>query len=592
LGARDGARPAPVLAGQAAAGMKVVIIVGPAGSSTSDYLSQADILADQATATGMDVTKIYTPRATWDIVKQKSQGANLLVFFGHGNGYPSLHGGSMREDSQNGLGLNSCYETCSTTTNTKYYGANFVRKNIKLAKNSIVLLYRLCYASGNAEWDVDVPSRQADRNEAFQRVDNFAATFLDVGAGAVIAWGWPQKINLPRELAKTDLTIDKIFMQKAPNTDNPQAFMGKLDYYVDSKRTSGASVHLDPHESYGYLRAITGNMSLTAKEWRGEAPPPDNEPPQVSGVSAKVAGAAAGGDVSLPFFSPNGDGIDDTFVVRRNLSENATLDTVVEDAAGQVVSFSETAQSGPGTTTWNGKDANGARVPDGTYTLRMTPTDRAKNVGPEQSLQFQVLSALGGLSASTPAIEVADGDALASSVRFESKLTAPALVSWRVVDRAGRLVRTGPTDVAVDPAATSPTLLFSWDGLDDAGQPVPNGTYRGLVSATTDVGTASYATDVAVGPYMVSAVAKQLSRGQKIKISVRNTEPLRGAPKINVWQTGLKAYSVTMNKVSDTRWTIAFTLKPGGKAGIVKFTVSGTDTGGGTESTTFSRQLR
>lgn len=595
FGARDLAHPVPVLAGSPAAGVKVVIIVGPASGSTNEYINQANVLADQAQAQGMRVTKIYTPRATWDIVKEKSQGANLLVYFGHGNGFPSRHGQEIHEDSQDGFGLNACYETCGFSGNTKYYGANYVRKHINLAENAIVLLYRLCYASGNAESGIDapeLPSRDADRRVAFLRVDNFASGFLAAGAGVVIAWGWPQKIDLPHELAKTDKTINKIFEDRANNTGSPNAFIGKDDYYVDSKRTDGATVHLDPHRSYGYLRAITGDMGLTAKEWRGEVPPPDETDPEVSGVTAAVSSARVSGDAGMPFFSPNGDGVDDVLTVQRSLSEPATLDTVVEDAAGPVISFSERAEAGPGTTDWDGRDVNGDRVPDGTYTLTMTPTDRANNRGQTESLQVQVLTALGDVTSSEPAIEVADGDALASSVRFDATLAAPAIVSWRVIDRAGNLVRTGPPDVSVDPAVDSPTLLFLWDGLDEAGQAVPNGSYRALVSATTDAGTATYASDVYVGPFIVSVLTEKPTRGQKLKFTVRNTEPLSGPLTLTVTQKGLAPYTLTMTRVSDNRYSIAFTLKTGGRAGVARFTLLGTDTSGGSETLTFNRTLR
>ena len=89
-----------------AAGMKVVIVVGPAGSSTSNYIYNAKKLAAQARGYGATVYEIYTPRATWARVKSLSQGANLFIYLGHGNGYPSPYG-AFSKYTKNGVGLNT-----------------------------------------------------------------------------------------------------------------------------------------------------------------------------------------------------------------------------------------------------------------------------------------------------------------------------------------------------------------------------------------------------------------------------------------------------------------------------------------------------
>ena len=76
------ANPTPA----AAAGMKVVVIVGPVGSSTANYKDNARRYASQARSYGASVTEIYSPNATWSRVKAAAQGANVLIYLGHGNG--------------------------------------------------------------------------------------------------------------------------------------------------------------------------------------------------------------------------------------------------------------------------------------------------------------------------------------------------------------------------------------------------------------------------------------------------------------------------------------------------------------------------
>ena len=134
-----------------AAGMKAVIIVGPASSSTWEYLDEGEQIARQAEAQGMDVRRIFTPRATWKRVKQNIQGANLVVYLGHGNGWPSPMG-PFRGESKDGLGLNPCeddvrHELARPSTTARTSSA----RTIKLAPKAVVFLHRLCYASGNGE---------------------------------------------------------------------------------------------------------------------------------------------------------------------------------------------------------------------------------------------------------------------------------------------------------------------------------------------------------------------------------------------------------------------------------------------------------
>ena len=59
----------------AATPMKVVIVVGPVGSATSNYIYNAGKLASQARSYGASVVELYSPHATWSRVKSAAQGA-------------------------------------------------------------------------------------------------------------------------------------------------------------------------------------------------------------------------------------------------------------------------------------------------------------------------------------------------------------------------------------------------------------------------------------------------------------------------------------------------------------------------------------
>jgi hypothetical protein len=104
--------PAAAPTAQAATGLKVAVIVGPVGSLTANYRSRADEVAAVATAAGAIVAKAYSPNATYANVRAAVQGANVVVYFGHGNGYPNPYTvGTEYTDRVNGWGLNR------TTTN-------------------------------------------------------------------------------------------------------------------------------------------------------------------------------------------------------------------------------------------------------------------------------------------------------------------------------------------------------------------------------------------------------------------------------------------------------------------------------------------
>lgn len=100
-------RPEPARAG----GPKVAIIVGPVGSLTSNYRTWANEAASAATAAGATVVKVYSPNATWSAVREAVNGASIIVYFGHGNGFPNPYGSTELTDRTNGWGLNR------TTTN-------------------------------------------------------------------------------------------------------------------------------------------------------------------------------------------------------------------------------------------------------------------------------------------------------------------------------------------------------------------------------------------------------------------------------------------------------------------------------------------
>jgi Big-like domain-containing protein len=99
------AAPAPAQA--AATPIKVALIVGPMGSQTEWNRQHANELAAYATSMGATVAKAYSPNATYAKVRAAVAGANIIVYYGHGNGYPNPYGTKLYRDRSNGWGLNT-----------------------------------------------------------------------------------------------------------------------------------------------------------------------------------------------------------------------------------------------------------------------------------------------------------------------------------------------------------------------------------------------------------------------------------------------------------------------------------------------------
>jgi hypothetical protein len=229
---------------------KVVIIVGPVGSATASYKADGDAAYAEALKYTSNVVRVYTPNATWSAAKKALQGASVVIYMGHGNGYPSPYRSSPWPYSENGLGLNPTAGGDNTTT--KYYGEYYLARDVKLAPNAIVLLSHLCYASGNSESGKPLPSA----SQARQRVDNMAAGWLATGARAVVAEAHFGPAWYVDQLFTTHATVDQLFHDSRTFNDHAFTFA--------SVRTPGATAEMDPDGTPGgYWRAVTGSLGLT-----------------------------------------------------------------------------------------------------------------------------------------------------------------------------------------------------------------------------------------------------------------------------------------------------------------------------------------
>lgn len=220
---------------------KVAIVVGPAGAATDNYRRLANEAAAAALKYTSNVVRIYSPDATWPAVKKALTGASIVVYLGHGNGWPSKYRDSLAPDTQNGFGLNPNVGASSH----QYFGEARIGKEISLARNAVVVLSHLCYASGNSEPGLPEGSLAVGQ----QRVDNYAAGFIRAGASAVIAEGHMGPAYYVRSILAGKSSIDRIWRSSPSHNGNLLRF--------DSLRSPGYTAQMDPDRaSSGFYRSI------------------------------------------------------------------------------------------------------------------------------------------------------------------------------------------------------------------------------------------------------------------------------------------------------------------------------------------------
>ena len=247
---------APVAAAAPAQGRavpRVVVVVGPSGAATTRYRTEARAAARLARQYTPDVTEIYSPNATWPAVRKALQGASLVIYMGHGNGWPSQYRDSLYPPTQNGFGLNPSPGGNDATH--QYFGEGPIASDVRLAKNAVVLLNHLCYASGNSEPGV----AEGTLAMARQRVDNFAAGFIKAGAAAVIAEAYASPNHMVRTVLAGQRSIEAAW-RGAP-TANHNAFA------FESSRSNGYVAQMDPERSNsGFSRSIVLKKGLASAD--------------------------------------------------------------------------------------------------------------------------------------------------------------------------------------------------------------------------------------------------------------------------------------------------------------------------------------
>jgi flagellar hook assembly protein FlgD len=434
---------APV-AGATLADPKVVVIVGPVGSYNAHYKADADAVAAEAKKYTPNVVKVYTPNATWARVKAAVQGANIVVYLGHGNGWPSIYT-PWQPYTKDGFGLDP--DTGADGTKHTYYGEYYIGRDIRLAPNAVVLFYHLCYASGNTEPGLSTGTFTQSK----QRVDNYGAGFLAAGARAVLADGHPYHptVDYIRQLFTTRRTVDQIFHA------DPD-YNGHVFGPYASARTPGLQYELDPDiggsAPSGFYRSVVGQLSLTTTQITGARWAPTDEDPSdfVVPGAAEVTGSSG-----VPLFD-----------------SNAAADDPAGPASATLAVSTRLRLTALGTPMADGTRVFAAQELDGSPKGWV----RATGLTARDSLATKIWTLDRPAALISPNGD-GNADSFSLGVRFSESVPARLLVK----NAAGATV--------LSTTKTGDVLRFDWD-LTNAGSRVPDGAYSWNLSGADGWGNA------------------------------------------------------------------------------------------------------
>jgi hypothetical protein len=206
----------------------------------------------------------------------------------------------------------------------------------------------------------------------------------------------------------------------------------------------------------------------------------------------KASPAVIGEFKRVPFFSPNGDGRFDRATVRFEIRKRDRVTLAVVDSDGDevreliggraVLPYREVRAR------WDGRNDEGARVPDGIYRYRITLPEQGRNVVMQESLR---------LDTTAPRPRVTSIGPVADKAPRPELVPAPgggeAIVHFQATGRKKRILlfKTGPGPVrevgAPIPLADDATE-WRWNAKTQSGRPVSPGTYLVAIQARDQAG--------------------------------------------------------------------------------------------------------
>jgi flagellar hook assembly protein FlgD/outer membrane protein OmpA-like peptidoglycan-associated protein len=183
-------------------------------------------------------------------------------------------------------------------------------------------------------------------------------------------------------------------------------------------------------------------------------------------------------------FSPNGDGVKDTINIHPGIQVTEGINSWKIDilnSSGGVVRTFEGRGVPPASLSWDGKNPSGGPSPDGIYTARIELRYVQGNQPAASSLPFQVDTQAPRADLSAPyTLFSPNGDGRRDFIPLQVSTDGDEEWEATVTNARGQTVRTWNW------RGKAPDL--AWEGTDQAGNNVPDGTYQFNLRSTDEAG--------------------------------------------------------------------------------------------------------
>lgn len=322
------------------------------------------------------------------------------------------------------------------------------------------------------------------------------------------------------------------------------------------------------------VRSLTGAGGRTAMTWNGTddggALVPDgaytitltvtddagNAAIRSLAMTVDTTAPAVAQTLSRDAFTPNGDGSGDIVTLAWTSAERAAGTARVYHGTTLVRTWT-VALTAAWSATWDGRNAAGAAVSDGTYAFKVDVRDAAGN-RTLVSRGVVVDRSVGFLRWSRNFFpQDADTALPTSNVTF--KLVRHATVSMGLYDASGVLVRTVWTNLAMDPGAKT----WSWSGKLPGGAWAPQGRYTARLRVTTSLGTQELVRPVWAAAFSVTASSASVRAGDILTLAFAPVEGLSTRPVLTFTQPGLAGVVVTATRLANGTYRAAFSVAAG-----------------------------
>ncbi|TGM98320.1 ankyrin repeat domain-containing protein [Leptospira yasudae] len=239
-------------------GYKAVVLVGDVdgdnGPGTLGYIKNMQGVAKVLRERGVQVTEYYSPKNSWDQIKGSIQGANLVLYAGHGVG-SNLTDSPFHQKYVGGFALKG-----------KFVSNDDVENTLKPAPGAIVLFLGACFTAGNMAYDMGV----IDAEETKHRVSMYSAPFLKAGfEGYYATWAPWTAQSLIAELftGKNFGTVydSQTNLAEVTKIEHPTYSKGKLFFHKGKQESRVV---------FDY--AFAGNPNARISDQAKEEPKPSN----------------------------------------------------------------------------------------------------------------------------------------------------------------------------------------------------------------------------------------------------------------------------------------------------------------------------